>query len=59
MTKLIITEKPSVAKDIANVLGKFQTREGYMENPEYDDKQSLFNARCKLDPSNSGKLIFI
>lgn len=35
MTKLIITEKPSVAKDIANVLGKFKSREGLMVNQEY------------------------
>lgn len=35
MTKLIITEKPSVAKDIANVLGKFRSRDGYMENNDY------------------------
>ncbi len=35
MTKLIITEKPGVAKDIANVLGKFKSKDGYMENGEY------------------------
>lgn len=35
LTKLIITEKPSVAKDIANVLGKFQAKDGYMANSEY------------------------
>lgn len=35
MTKLIITEKPSVAKDIANVLGKFISKNGWMENKDY------------------------
>ncbi|NLJ37827.1 MAG: DNA topoisomerase 3 [Candidatus Atribacteria bacterium] len=32
---LIITEKPSVAKDIAKVLGKFTNRKEYLENEEY------------------------
>jgi DNA topoisomerase-3 len=31
MSKLIITEKPSVAKDIAAVLGKKNTEDGYIE----------------------------
>lgn len=35
MKKLIITEKPSVAKDIANVLGKFISKNGWMENSNY------------------------
>lgn len=35
MTKLIITEKPSVAKDIANVLGKFMSKTGWMDNKDY------------------------
>lgn len=33
--KLIVTEKPSVAKDIAKVLKINKTRDGYMENNEY------------------------
>lgn len=33
--KLIITEKPSVAKDIARVLNIKSLRDGYMENNEY------------------------
>ncbi len=33
--KLIVTEKPSVAKDIAKVLGIGRTRDGYMENNDY------------------------
>ncbi len=33
--KLIVTEKPSVAKDIARVLKINKSRDGYMENSEY------------------------
>ncbi|MGI5921836.1 MAG: DNA topoisomerase 3 [Syntrophomonadaceae bacterium] len=33
--KLIITEKPSVGRDIARVLGGFKKHEGYLENDEY------------------------
>lgn len=33
--KLIVTEKPSVAKDIAKVLNINRSRDGYMENNEY------------------------
>lgn len=33
--KLIVTEKPSVAKDIAKVLNINKSRDGYMENNEY------------------------
>lgn len=33
--KLIVTEKPSVAKDIARVLNINKARDGYMENSEY------------------------
>lgn len=33
--KLIVTEKPSVAKDIAKVLNIKKSRDGYMENNEY------------------------
>lgn len=33
--KLIVTEKPSVAKDIARVLKINKLRDGYMENSEY------------------------
>ncbi|MBU7005192.1 type IA DNA topoisomerase [Phosphitispora fastidiosa] len=35
MTKLVITEKPSVAKDIASVLGRFVSKSGYLENKDY------------------------
>ncbi|MHB8171358.1 MAG: DNA topoisomerase III [Thermincolia bacterium] len=33
--KLIIAEKPSVARDIAKVLGKFASRDGCLENQQY------------------------
>ncbi|HEX3010629.1 MAG TPA: toprim domain-containing protein [Syntrophomonadaceae bacterium] len=33
--KLIITEKPSVGRDIARVLGGFKKHEGYLESAEY------------------------
>ena len=33
--KLVITEKPSVARDIAAVLGKVTRKEGYMEAGDY------------------------
>ena len=35
MRTLIITEKPSVARDIAGVLGRFTSRDGYLENGQY------------------------
>lgn len=35
MKKVIITEKPSVARDFANVLGVFEKQDGYLENTEY------------------------
>ncbi|MCL4441699.1 MAG: DNA topoisomerase III, partial [Firmicutes bacterium] len=35
MKTIVITEKPSVAKDIALVLGKFESKDGYLENNEY------------------------
>lgn len=35
MKKLIIAEKPSLAKNISNAIGQFQTKDGYMENHEY------------------------
>lgn len=35
MKKLIITEKPSVARDIAGVLGVTGRRDGYMEGSDY------------------------
>ncbi|GAB6156821.1 type IA DNA topoisomerase [Desulfotomaculum varum] len=35
MKTLVITEKPSVAKDIASVLGRFESKDGYLENNEY------------------------
>lgn len=33
--KLIVTEKPSVARDIAKVLGSFKKQDGYLENDDY------------------------
>ena len=33
--KLIVTEKPSVAKDIARVLNVKQSRDGYMQGEKY------------------------
>lgn len=35
MKPLIITEKPSVATEIAKVLGNFKKHNGYMESPDY------------------------
>ncbi|MEW6423682.1 MAG: DNA topoisomerase 3 [Bacillota bacterium] len=35
MKTLVITEKPSVGRDIAKVLGRFKTREGYLENEQF------------------------
>ncbi len=35
MKKLILAEKPSVARDLAAVLGSFQKKDGYLENDEY------------------------
>ncbi|WP_273484019.1 DNA topoisomerase 3, partial [Desulforamulus ruminis] len=35
MKTLIVTEKPSVAKDIAAVLGRFERKDGYLENREH------------------------
>lgn len=35
MKTLVITEKPSVAKDIAAVLGSFERKDGSLENDEY------------------------
>lgn len=33
--KLVIAEKPSVARDLAGVLGRFASKDGYMENDQY------------------------
>ncbi|ABO49509.1 DNA topoisomerase III [Desulforamulus reducens MI-1] len=35
MKTLVITEKPSVGKDIASVLGRFESKDGYLENEKY------------------------
>ncbi|WP_062286009.1 DNA topoisomerase III [Neomoorella mulderi] len=35
MKTLIITEKPSVARDLAGVLGGFKSQDGYLENSRY------------------------
>ncbi|MBO8128921.1 MAG: DNA topoisomerase III [Peptococcaceae bacterium] len=35
MRTLIVCEKPSVARDISKVLGRFQSRNGYLENDRY------------------------
>ncbi|MDR1457948.1 MAG: DNA topoisomerase 3, partial [Puniceicoccales bacterium] len=35
MKKLVIAEKPSVARDIVNVLGKFEKRDEFYENDDY------------------------
>lgn len=32
---LVLAEKPSVARDLASVLGQFNNRDGYLENNEY------------------------
>ena len=33
--KVIIAEKPSLARNIANGLGEFKRRDGYLENDKY------------------------
>ena len=33
--KVIIAEKPSLARNIANGLGEFKRRDGYLENDQY------------------------
>jgi len=33
--QLVIAEKPSVARDLASVLGKFISKDGYMESDQY------------------------
>ena len=35
MKSVILAEKPSVARDLAGVLGQFRKREGYLENDRY------------------------
>ena len=35
MKTLLIAEKPSVARDIASVLGRFDKKDGFLENGEY------------------------
>jgi len=35
LKSLILAEKPSVARDLAGVLGQFQKKEGYLEGNEY------------------------
>lgn len=35
MKTLLIAEKPSVGRDIAQVLGRFSKKEGYLENEQY------------------------
>jgi DNA topoisomerase-3 len=35
MKNLVIAEKPSVARDLAAVLGQFNRKDGYLENNEY------------------------
>lgn len=35
LVKVIIAEKPSLARNIANAIGDFKRRDGYLENKEY------------------------
>ena len=35
MKTLVITEKPSVGRDLAKVLGRFKNKEGYLENEQF------------------------
>jgi len=35
MKSLVLAEKPSVARDLARVLGSTQTKKGYIEGPKY------------------------
>ena len=46
--KVIIAEKPSLARNIANGIGEFKRRDGYLENKEYLEqiyKKGAENAR--------------
>ena len=56
---LIITEKPSVAGDIAKALGGFKKGKDYYENDEIPDLvggRSSFRARCACLDERAGQM---
>jgi DNA topoisomerase-3 len=53
--KLIITEKPSVAKDIASALGKFSNHKEYLENREYVITWALGHLVTLAEPEDYDK----
>ena len=46
MKKLIIAEKPSVARDLAKALGKVPQKDDYFENDEW-----IIDCGCTTTPS--------
>lgn len=55
MKKLIITEKPSVARDIAGVLGVSGRRDGYMEGNDYVITWAVGHLITLFDPEDYDK----
>ena len=52
---LIITEKPSVARDIARALGKFENKKDYLENDEYVITWALGHLVTLYEPEDYDK----
>jgi DNA topoisomerase-3 len=52
---LIITEKPSVARDIAKALGKFENKKDYLENEKYVITWALGHLVTLYEPSDYDK----
>ncbi len=52
---LIITEKPSVARDIANALGKFENKKDYLENDKYVVTWALGHLVTLYEPEDYDK----
>ncbi len=54
---LIITEKPSVARDIAKALGKFKNEQDYLENEQYIITWALGHIVTLFDPKDYNKAL--
>ncbi len=52
---LIITEKPSVARDIAGALGKFENKKDYLENDKYVVTWALGHLVTLFEPEDYDK----
>ncbi len=52
---LIITEKPSVARDIANALGRFENKKDYLENENYVITWALGHLVTLYEPEDYNK----